>query len=110
MSELIGGGMNVRGLFRTRRLVAAAALTAASLTHAQTRGTWIGPASGTWSNAANWSSNPLFPNSGGEATFERGAATVTVDTSVSISTLHLNSAGRTMIQGPGSLNFIGPLV
>ncbi|WP_428940370.1 autotransporter-associated beta strand repeat-containing protein [Fontivita pretiosa] len=50
-------------------LGAAVLSTAPMLAQAQISGSWISPLSGNWSDGVNWSSNPLYPDSGGVATF-----------------------------------------
>ncbi|CAN5476987.1 hypothetical protein BH09PLA1_BH09PLA1_11010 [soil metagenome] len=54
----------------SRKILIAAASVAAmsSLAHAQTSGSWIVEADGSWSEAAKWS--PAIPDGGGVATFE----------------------------------------
>src|SRR5262245_18881198 len=68
-------GAHVMGKFGSskKRLllatVGAAALRAACMSHAQVSGTWLNSGNGTWGNISNWSSNPLYPDGGGIATF-----------------------------------------
>jgi hypothetical protein len=65
---------------------------------------WLQPLSSIWNNPAAWSSNPFFPNNGNPSgsNYEvaigaaGGSYTVTLNTTVTISSLSLNSPGATL--------------
>ncbi|HVX83706.1 MAG TPA: PEP-CTERM sorting domain-containing protein [Phycisphaerae bacterium] len=73
-------------------------------------GTWISDASGVWSNAANWSSNPSIPN-GIDQTATLGPLgtlhTITVDTPVTLGALIFDSAPGIAVArtNPNALTF-----
>ena len=74
-------------------------------------GTWVSPASGSWTVGSHWSSNPLVP-SGGTATLgsPNGPITVTLDGDQSVTALVFNSnngSGYTLSQGNGGALTLG---
>src|SRR5436190_6371543 len=94
-------------------------LAASRALFAQTSGSWIVDADGSWSNAANWSSNPSSPGAGGVATFGlfpnlSALHAVTLDpASVSLSGLSFDSEIRYLLLLPGgnttnTISLIGP--
>ncbi len=73
--------------------------------------TWTA-ANGDWDNPANWDSNPQFPNNGGQtfdAVIDAGGPdyTVTLDTTVAIEDLTLNSASATVAHTAGTFTATG---
>lgn len=82
-------------------------LLCASAALGQVSGSWVGGSSGSWSNAANWSSNPQFPSGGGAATLglqNAGVLDVTLDSSVSLDFLGFFGPAVSRVNG-GSLTF-----
>src|SRR5438552_6286467 len=73
---------------------------------AQTSGSWIVDADGSWSIGSNWSSNPLTPGSGGIATFGTfsslsGQRIVTSDpANITVGGLTFDSEARYLIVPP----------
>lgn len=71
-------------------------LTTAASARAQTNATWNGP-SGNWTNAAIWSTNPLYPNNGnpGGSTYNAiltgNSSTITLDANITIEQLQFNT-------------------
>src|SRR5262245_33663557 len=100
---------------RTIRLATAAASVVGfcCASHAQVSGSWLNPYGGSWLDGSNWSSNPLFPDGGGVATFGPNTwnqAAVTLGSStVSLSQVVINSPARFFLSG--SINFTsGPAI
>jgi hypothetical protein len=62
-----------KSMLRRNRLLLATALAATLGTpapgHGQVSGSWINLDNGSWSIGSNWSSNPLYPDGGGTASF-----------------------------------------
>lgn len=79
----------------------------ASAALGQVSGSWVGGSSGSWSNAANWSSNPQFPSGGGVATLglqNAGVLDVSLDSAVSLDFLGFFGPAVSRVNG-GSLTF-----
>jgi hypothetical protein len=87
-----------------------AAALARPATAQQTTATWLGPASGNWTDPTQWSSNPFYPTNGNPAgtTYEAdvtatGASyTVTLNSNITVNTLLINSANATIGQTAGT--------
>ena len=79
MLHLSSSANHAASRLHRQTLFAAAALSA--LAHfVRADATWIGPATGFWSNPANWTSNPSLPDGIDQtATFNAASATITVD-------------------------------
>lgn len=87
------------------RAAASLGTFAASSVAAQVSGSWVGPSTGTWEHASNWTSNPNFPDAGGEAYLDPGRA----------GSLSVNSSGsfnvsRLVLGGYGSSRVTVPLI
>lgn len=101
-----------RGL---RVLLAAAAISVSGIkcAAAQTSGSWIVDTDGAWSPAANWSSNPAYPDAGGTATFgllpnSTAGHAVTLDTNVTLGTIAFTTPFKfTINAGGGSITLVG---
>lgn len=92
-----------------------AARAAGSVQDGPTLAQWAGPTSGTWSNAALWSSNPFAPNNGSPSgtTYHAiigasgSAYTVTLDSGIALDALTLGSADATLRHTAGVLEIGG---
>lgn len=99
-----------RGFARALLSAAIGAVPGAAL--GQTSGTWVNVGTGNWSNPIHWTSNPLVPGSGGEATLPGnlwGTSTITIDSPVSLSRLGISgpsaySLGGTTLTLTGAAN------
>src|SRR5262245_37693143 len=78
---------------------------------------WLLPADGTWSNSANWSTNPNAPNNGtpAGATYDAviaatGASyTATLNSSITVDSLTLGDASATLNHTSGTFRAINGL-
>ena len=103
-----GTGSCVVALNANTVVTANFALTTASACTGTTTN-WIGPASGNWSNAANWSTDAV-PNSSTTnvcISDAHGAAAVTLDTSVSVGNLYIDSGSSLTISNNQMLTVSG---
>ena len=69
-------------------------------------GIWTNNVDGNWTAVANWSSNPSYPHSAGDAAwFGVGTAlrTVTLDANVSVATINFTNANSFVISGANTL-------
>src|SRR4051794_37683579 len=67
---------------------------------------WVNPVSGTWIEAAKWSSSPTYPNGAGfdaSIAAPSGSYTVSLASNVTLNSLTLNSASATLSQTAGTL-------
>ena len=99
--------------------VAAAAtvlgIVATSAVAADVPAYWLGPTSGDWTTAADWSTSPNYPNNGTPAGVTYAANisaagatyTVTLGTNIAVDTLLLNSTAATLAQTGGTLTANG---
>src|SRR5258708_5860762 len=69
----------MKGLRRSVLIAAAGGIVLgyAASAPAQVSGSWINPSGGSWSNGANWSCGPLYPDNVGVATFGGDAGSST---------------------------------
>ena len=93
---------------RATRVMALAAILASRGAAAQVSGSWIVDSDGSWSTPANWSSNPLFPDGGGSASFGlfpsySATRNITLDLpNVTLSSLTFDSEIRYLLNTPGA--------
>lgn len=79
---------------------------------AQTNSFWINPAGGAWTDGANWSTAPDFPNNNGPNTYNAtidlagNAYTVTLVSDVSLNGFGLASAAATLRHSAGILHVL----
>ncbi|MDW8262234.1 MAG: autotransporter-associated beta strand repeat-containing protein, partial [Phycisphaerales bacterium] len=86
--------------------VAAGGVCSAAL--GQISATWISAVSGSWSVNSNWTGG-AFPSGGGAATFSvAGTVTVTLDTSVTLSSINFTTGSYTIAAGGGAFTMTGP--
>jgi hypothetical protein len=82
---------------------------------ASTPASWVSAVSGNWTAASDWSTNPAFPNNNGSTTYAAQIAAtgasydVTVSSSITVSSLTLNSSNAELLVNGGTLNVAGPL-
>ncbi len=81
---------------RACALALAAGAACAARTSAQTTATWLNAADGNWNDPTQWSTNPAFPNNGGQTynvfiTPTGAPYTVTLNQPITINDLHLTS-------------------
>src|SRR5262245_43030526 len=93
-----GSAMNRSCLVIGRVVVVIAMVSAVSKTYgALLNATWTG-ASGNWSDATKWSSNPTFPNNGVDtwnANFSNNT-TITLDQNIAIQAFNFNGGSGTL--------------
>jgi len=90
-----------------RCAISVAAMSGAVITRAADN-SWIGPATGSWTGAANWSNG--VPQSGDAVFIDAGRATnttVTLDTNSSVSTLSISAGDQLSLLAGGSLAVSG---
>ena len=100
---------------RKLALAVAAGLLAGRAASAQVDGTWLGTSDSTsrvWSNVALWSSNPLYPDAGGVATFGPDAGgSITLDRAVNLSQLRIDGPATNLLAltgtGTNRVTFVG---
>src|SRR5581483_10524206 len=94
---------------------AVAAVLGGSPAMGATSASWLSPADGSWTDAANWSTKPAYPNNAQPNPADLysvtiGAAgsayTVTLNSDISISSLLLNSADAQLLQQFGTLRLV----
>lgn len=96
---------------KTIQAIALAAMSNVSLVaHGQVSGSWISPAGGIWIVPSNWSSNPLYPDTGGDATIDANGGTITLDSPITLSSLHFNGVLPVIIKGTSVITLDGPAV
>ena len=65
--------------------------------------TWVGSASGTWTNAANWSAG--IPQTSNDTATLNGSVTITVPTNVTVKTLTVNAPATITVASGATLAF-----
>src|SRR4051794_11845040 len=81
------------------RAILVAAALATPYVSAQISGSWLGGIT-SWSNVANWSSNPAYPGGGGTATFNAAFTGVaTLDVPITLSGINFDGNYSNIISG-----------
>jgi hypothetical protein len=98
-----------RGARKVAILTAAVVVAAVCNAHGQTVASWIAPGGGNWTDAANWSTNPFFPNNGSPVGTLYNAVisnTGTVGNGISLSGT-VTLSGLTLSAANTQLNLVG---
>jgi hypothetical protein len=103
--------------FRSRLLLCIVGLGSVPC-QAATNADWLLPSSGTWTTAANWSTNPVIPNNGQPLATDTyvaniaatgGSYTVSLASPITIDQLDLNSASATFSHTAGTFTVINAI-
>lgn len=98
---------------RNRKLFGGLSITllVANAAAAQIAGSWVGEPIGTWTTGTNWSSNPLYPDNAGTATFPGQPvfnSSITLATQVTLGGLLFNgNSPWTIDSTAGTIQFAG---
>ena len=111
MRKVRGRRFGNQVLRRSRSLLPAAASAAvlcAVPAFSQVSGSWLGVTFTTWTNVSQWTSNPLYPDGGGDAYFTLSGSTgLTVDVPITLSHMYFSPASVLRVIGQRNLSLVG---